>query len=152
MKRVLVPLAALAVFATLSFFLAAALSHDPRNLPSALIGKPAPGFDLPQLQASGARLSPGELRGKVWLLNVWASWCESCRDEHALLVAFARRNVAPVFGLNYKDDPADARAWIAHAGDPYAASIVDRTGQAGVDYGVYGVPETFVIDRNGVVR
>jgi cytochrome c biogenesis protein CcmG/thiol:disulfide interchange protein DsbE len=149
MKRFLAPLI---VFAVLSFFLAAALSNDPRQLPSALIGKPAPAFDLPQLQASGARLSPAALRGQVWVLNVWASWCESCLEEHAVLVELARRNVAPIYGLAYKDEPGAALAWIARAGNPYVASIVDRTGRTGIDYGVYGVPETFVIDKRGVIR
>ncbi|CAG4902428.1 DsbE family thiol:disulfide interchange protein [Paraburkholderia gardini] len=149
MKRFLAPLI---VFAVLGVFLAAALSHDPRRLPSALIGKPAPAFDLPQLQTSGARLSPAALRGQVWILNVWASWCESCRDEHALLVEFARRKVVPIYGLNYKDERGAALEWISRAGNPYVASLVDRTGQVGIDYGVYGVPETFVIDRHGVIR
>jgi cytochrome c biogenesis protein CcmG/thiol:disulfide interchange protein DsbE len=149
MKRFLAPLI---VFAALSFFLAAALSHDPRRLPSALIGKPAPAFDLPQLQTAGARLSPATLRGQVWVLNVWASWCQSCRDEHALLVELARRNVAPIYGLDYKDEPEAALEWISRAGNPYVASIVDRTGQTGINYGVYGVPETFVIDKHGVIR
>lgn len=149
MKRFLLPLA---VFAVLSAFLAAALSHDPRRLPSALIGQPAPTFDLPQLQPYGQRLSNADLKGQVWLLNVWASWCVSCRDEHALLVEFARRGVAPLYGLNYKDEPDAAREWISRSGNPYVASIVDGNGQVGIDYGVYGVPETFVIDKNGVVR
>ena len=149
MKRFLLPLA---VFAVRSAFLAAALSHDPRRLPSALIGQPAPAFDLPQLQPDGPRLSNADLKGQVWLLNVWASWCVSCRDEHALLVEFARRGVAPLYGLNYKDEPDAAREWISRSGNPYVASIVDGNGQVGIDYGVYGVPETFVIDKHGVVR
>ncbi|MDR5750288.1 MULTISPECIES: DsbE family thiol:disulfide interchange protein [unclassified Caballeronia] len=149
MKRFLVPLA---VFVVLGALLAAGLSHDPRRLPSALIGRPAPAFDLPQLQAAGQRISPADLRGQVWLLNVWASWCESCRDEHALLVEIARRKLAPIYGLNYKDEPQAALDWIARAGNPYVASIVDRLGQVGIEYGVYGVPETFVIDKAGVIR
>ena len=127
MKRFLAPLI---VFAVLSIFLAAALSHDPRRLPSALIGKPAPAFDLPQLQTTGARLSSATLRGQVWVLNVWASWCQSCRDEHALLVEFARRNVAPIYGLDYKDEPKAALEWIARSGQ--SLRCVDRR-QDGAD-------------------
>lgn len=149
MKRFLLPLVG---FAVLTALLAAGLTRDPRVLPSALIGKPAPAFDLPQLQASGERLSSDALRGQVWILNVWASWCESCRDEHALLVDLSRRRVVPLYGLNYKDDRRAALGWLAGAGNPYTASIVDRSGQTGIDYGVYGVPETFVIDRSGHVR
>jgi cytochrome c biogenesis protein CcmG, thiol:disulfide interchange protein DsbE len=149
MKRALMPLA---VFLGLLFLLAAGLGHDPRQLPSALIGRPAPAFDLPRLQAGGERVSSRSLRGQVWILNVWASWCEPCRDEQPVLVDLAARRLAPVYGLNYKDDPGPARQWLAEAGDPYTASMVDRSGQTGIDYGVYGVPETFVIDRTGIVR
>jgi cytochrome c biogenesis protein CcmG/thiol:disulfide interchange protein DsbE len=149
MKRALIPLAA---FLVLLALLAAGLRHDPRQLPSALIGRPAPTFDLPRLAASGERVSSGSLRGQVWVLNVWASWCEPCRDEQPVLVDLAARRIAPVYGLNYKDDPQPAQQWLAEAGDPYTASLVDRSGQTGIDYGVYGVPETFVIDRAGIVR
>jgi cytochrome c biogenesis protein CcmG/thiol:disulfide interchange protein DsbE len=148
-KRFLLPLI---LFAGLSVVLAASLSNDPRRLPSTFIGKPAPAFDLPRLDAAGRHLSPDALRGQVWVMNVWASWCESCRDEHALLVALARKNIAPIYGLNYKDEPDAAQQWLKRAGDPYIASMVDRSGQTGIDYGVYGVPETFVIDRRGVIR
>jgi cytochrome c biogenesis protein CcmG, thiol:disulfide interchange protein DsbE len=148
-KRFLLPLI---LFAGLSVVLAASLSNDPRRLPSAFIGKPAPAFDLPRLDAVGRRLSPDALRGQVWVMNVWASWCESCRDEHALLVALASKNIAPIYGLNYKDEPDAALHWLKLAGNPYIASMVDRSGQTGIDYGVYGVPETFVIDRRGVIR
>lgn len=149
MKRFLIPLLG---FAALMALLAAGLTHDPRVLPSALIGKPAPAFDLPQLQVPDARLSSRALHGQVWLLNVWASWCESCRDEHPLLVDLSGRRIVPVYGPNYKDDRQAALGWLAGAGNPYTASIVDRSGQTGIDYGVYGVPETFVIDRTGLVR
>ncbi|WP_233802213.1 DsbE family thiol:disulfide interchange protein [Paraburkholderia sp. HP33-1] len=149
MKRFLIPLA---MFAALVALLLVGLRHDPRRLPSALIGKPAPEFDLPKLNEPQQRLSTRALRGEVWILNVWASWCESCRDEQAPLVELSRRHVAPVFGLNYKDDRASALQWLAQAGDPYTSSIVDRTGQTAIDYGVYGVPETFVVDRAGIVR
>lgn len=152
-------LIALAVFGVIVVLLAAGLRHDPRQLPSALIGRDAPGFDLPRLNAPGEhdrhdrqRLTSAALRGQVWILNVWASWCDSCRDEHRTLVALAQRRLAPVYGLDYKDDPADARQWLAAAGNPYVASLVDRDGRTGIDFGVYGVPETFVIDRAGVIR
>ena len=149
MKRFLLPVI---FFASLSAVLAASLSNDPRRLPSAFIGKNAPQFDLPRLDNPGRNLSPGALRGQVWIMNVWASWCESCRDEHSLLVSLASKNVVPIYGLNYKDEPEAARQWLRQAGNPYIASMVDRAGQTGIDYGVYGVPETFVIDRQGVIR
>jgi cytochrome c biogenesis protein CcmG/thiol:disulfide interchange protein DsbE len=148
-KRFLLPLG---LFALLTAVLAAGLGHDPRRLPSALIGQSAPGFDLPLLQNPDERLSSQGLRGQVWILNVWASWCEPCRDEHPVLADFAGRRIAPVYGLNYKDQRGAALQWLAEAGDPYAATLVDATGQTGIDYGVYGVPETFVIDRAGIVR
>ena len=149
MKRFLVPLA---VLAGLLAVLAAGLRHDPRTLPSALVGKPAPDFTLPRLDTSGETLSSRAMRGQVWILNVWASWCEPCRDEQPVLADFASRRIAPVLGLNYKDDRQNAIRWLQLAGNPYTASIVDRTGDTAIDYGVYGVPETFVIDRAGIVR
>ncbi|MEO5882146.1 MAG: DsbE family thiol:disulfide interchange protein, partial [Caldimonas sp.] len=91
-------------------------------------------------------------RGKVWVLNVWASWCVACREEHPLLVEFARKRVVPLYGLNYKDKREDANAWLARFGNPYDASLFDDEGRVGIDFGVYGVPETFVIDQNGVIR
>jgi len=147
-KRFLIPLI---LFAGLSAVLAASLSNDPRRLPSTLIGKQAPTFDLPRLDAADRRLSPEALRGQVWVMNVWASWCETCRDEHASLVALARRNIVPIYGLNYKDEPDAAQQWLRQAGNPYIASMVDRSGQTGIDYGVYGVPQTFIVHRGGVI-
>ncbi|SAK95930.1 Thiol-disulfide isomerase/thioredoxin-like protein [Caballeronia calidae] len=149
MKRFLIPLV---VFGLLVAVLAAGLRHDPRRLPSALIGKPAPAFDLPKLDASSQTMSSEALRGQVWILNVWASWCEACRDEHPVLMDFAASGAAPVYGLNFQDDREPALQWLETAGDPYVTSFVDRDGRTGIDYGVYGVPETFVIDRAGVVR
>jgi cytochrome c biogenesis protein CcmG, thiol:disulfide interchange protein DsbE len=149
MKRFLIPLIVLAALIAL---FATGLRHDPRALPSALIGKPAPAFDLPRLDASGTTLSSRSMRGEVWILNVWASWCEACRDEHPVLMDFAASGVAPVVGLNYQDDRAPAQQWLDDAGNPYTATATDRDGRTGIDYGVYGVPETFVIDRAGVVR
>jgi cytochrome c biogenesis protein CcmG/thiol:disulfide interchange protein DsbE len=141
----------LAVFVVLLAFLWVGLGRDPRAVPSPLIGKPAPAFRLAQLQDQGT-LSTADLTGKVWLLNVWASWCVSCRAEHPLLVQLAKANVVPVYGLDYKDDPVEGREWLAKHGNPYTASIIDRDGRVGIDYGVYGVPETFVIDKQGIIR
>jgi len=138
-------------FFALVILLAVGLKRDPREVPSPLIGKPAPAFELPRL-AGSERFSPAEMRGKVWLLNVWASWCVTCRDEHPVLVDFARTKRAPLVGLNYKDQSDDARKWLARFGDPYQFSVVDADGRIGIDYGVYGVPETYLIDRAGVIR
>jgi cytochrome c biogenesis protein CcmG/thiol:disulfide interchange protein DsbE len=142
----------LAIFAVLLAFLYVGLARDPREIPSPLIGKPAPAFALADLHDPARTLSPADLKGKVWLLNVWASWCVSCREEHPLLMRLAATNAVPVYGLDYKDAPDAGRAWLAQNGNPYAASIVDRDGRVGIDYGVYGVPETFLIDKQGIVR
>jgi cytochrome c biogenesis protein CcmG/thiol:disulfide interchange protein DsbE len=142
----------LLLFGVLALFLAAGLKLDPREVPSPLIGKPAPAFKLARLDDPAAMLGREDLLGKVWMLNVWASWCVACRQEHPALVAFARRNLVPVYGLNYKDGRADGQAWLDRLGNPYVASVFDADGRMGIDYGVYGVPETFIIDRQGVVR
>jgi len=138
-------------FLALVALLAIGLTRNPREVPSPLIGKPAPAFELPRL-GQPARFSPAEMRGKVWLLNVWASWCVSCRDEHPVLVDFAKSKRVPLIGLNYKDPGDDAMKWLARFGDPYDFSVVDANGRIGIDYGVYGVPETYLIDRAGVIR
>ncbi|HET8877180.1 MAG TPA: DsbE family thiol:disulfide interchange protein [Casimicrobiaceae bacterium] len=142
----------LAVFLVLLAFLFVGLFRDPREVPSPLVDKPAPSFSLAKLHQPGERLSNADMRGQVWLLNVWASWCVSCRVEHPLLVALAKADVVPVIGLAYKDKPEDGLAWLASNGDPYRMSIVDRDGRVGIDFGVYGVPETFVIDKAGIIR
>ena len=142
----------LAVFVVIVAFLFVGLFRDPREVPSPLIGKPAPSFSLPKLHEPQQKLATADMRGQVWLLNVWASWCVSCRVEHPLLVDLAKANVVPVVGLNYKDVPKDGLAWLAERGDPYKTSIVDRDGRVGIDFGVYGVPETFVIDKAGIIR
>ena len=142
----------LAIFAVIVAFLFVGLFRDPREVPSPLIGKPAPAFALAQLHEPGKTLTTADMRGQVWLLNVWASWCVSCRVEHPLLVDLAKANVVPVIGLAYKDKPEDGLAWLAANGDPYKLSIVDRDGRVGIDFGVYGVPETFVIDKSGIIR
>lgn len=153
MKRFLIPLAA---FLVLAIFLAIGLTRDPHEVPSPLIGKPAPLFRLPRLSAQSpaepSHFSPTDMRGQVWVLNVWASWCVACRIEHPVLLEFARSGVAPLVGLDYKDQPAAALAWLAQHGNPYALTALDADGRVGIDYGVYGVPETYVIDKAGVIR
>lgn len=149
MKRVLIPLV---VFLLLVGFLAVGLNRDPREVPSPLVGKAAPAFDLPLLGQPDKRFVPAEMRGKVWLLNVWASWCVSCRDEHPVLVELSKKAVLPILGLNYKDQNDDAQRWLKQFGNPYQLSVVDADGRIGIDYGVYGVPETYLIDGEGVIR
>jgi len=149
MNRYLLPLG---IFVALVLLLGVGLSLNPREVPSPLIGKPAPRFQLPQLHDPTKSFSPDEMRGKVWVLNVWASWCVGCRDEHPILADFAKTGLVPMFGLNYKDQRSDAIAWLKRYGDPYQVSLVDTDGRVGIDYGVYGVPETYVIDKQGVIR
>ena len=149
MNRYLLPLG---IFVLLVLLLGVGLSLNPREVPSPLIGKPAPQFQLPQLHDPAKTFAPNELLGKVWVLNVWASWCAGCRDEHPVVADFAKSGLAPVFGLNYKDQREDAIAWLKRFGDPYQVSLVDTDGRVGIDYGVYGVPETYVIDKQGVIR
>lgn len=133
-------------------FLAIGLGHDPREVPSPLINRPAPAFRLTQLHDPAKTFSAEEMRGKVWLLNVWASWCASCRDEHPLLVELSKTGTLPIYGLNYKDRREDGIAWLSELGNPYVLSAQDTDGRVGIDYGVYGVPETYLIDKNGVIR
>jgi len=149
MNRALLPLLA---FIILVVFLGIGLTKDPRKLPSTFIGKTAPTFNLPQLHDLKKTFSPEDMLGKVWLLNVWASWCVSCRAEHPVLNNMVSKNKVNLIGLNYKDEVADARGWLARYGDPYQLSISDLEGLVGIDWGVYGVPETFIIDKKGVVR
>ena len=145
-------LAPLLIFVVVGAFLAVGLKLDPREVPSPLIDKPAPQFVLPRLLQMDAVVGTADLRGEVWLLNVWASWCAACRVEHPLLNDLAAKRLIRIVGLNYKDAPADARIWLREFGNPYDMIAVDRQGEAGIDWGVYGVPETFVIDRSGVIR
>jgi cytochrome c biogenesis protein CcmG/thiol:disulfide interchange protein DsbE len=149
MIRHLIPLL---VFVVLVGFLWAGLSLNPREVPSPLIGRPAPAFSLPQLRNPGALINAADLRGQVWLLNVFASWCTPCLEEHPYLVDLAKSGVVPVYGLNYKDRHEAALKWLNRHGDPYVGIVVDAEGRTGIDYGVYGVPETFVIDKLGVIR
>jgi cytochrome c biogenesis protein CcmG/thiol:disulfide interchange protein DsbE len=140
------------VFALLVGILAAGLRLNPREVPSPLIGKPAPPFELPLLQQEGKTFAARQMLGKVWLLNVWASWCEPCLQEHPVITALAKTLPAPVVGLNYKDARENALPWLARHGDPFVLSVYDSSGRIGIDYGVYGVPETYVIDKKGVIR
>ena len=141
-----------AIFIVLAILLAVGLRRDPKLLPSALIDKPAPAIDLPLLHDPQQRLKVEGLRGQVWLLNVWASWCAPCRDELPVLMELAGKDGVVLYGLNYKDKSDAARVWLERWGNPYRGSAVDSDGRVGIDYGVYGVPETFVIDKQGVIR
>lgn len=155
MSRFAIPLL---IFALLVGFLAVTLrrikqgNYDPREVPSPLINKPAPAFELPQLQDPAKSFSPQDMRGKVWLLNVWASWCVSCREEHPILLSLSRSGAVPIYGLDYKDKREDAMGWLSDFGDPYSLTASDTDGRVGINYGVYGVPETYLIDRDGVIR
>ena len=169
MNRFLWPLIGFVVLVAL---LAVGLNLNPRDVPSPLVGKPAPIFSLPQLAAPEQTFSPKDMLGKVWLLNVWASWCVSCRQEHPVLVELAKRQTVPLVGLNYKEVRGDgaidmdklppgadrtmvierAAGWLAKHGNPYTLSVLDLDGRVGIDYGVYGVPETYVIDKSGIIR
>jgi cytochrome c biogenesis protein CcmG/thiol:disulfide interchange protein DsbE len=149
MMRFILPLV---VFLVLAGFLFVGLNLDPHEVPSPLIDKPAPSFNLPQLHDPKKTFSPQEMKGKVWLLNVWASWCVSCKEEHPLLVALSQQKIVPIYGLDYKDKTVDAEQWLRQGGDPYLVSASDTDGRIGIDYGVYGVPETYVIDKQGIIR
>jgi len=140
------------IFVLLAAVLGIGLTLDPEKVPSPLIGKQAPAFQLARLTGPGTTFQPTDMQGQVWLLNVWASWCVACRTEHEVLNELASRNLVPIVGLNYKDEPDNALRWLRDLGDPYAFSVMDHEGDAGIDWGVYGVPETFLIDRSGVIR
>lgn len=149
MNRFIWPLVA---FLVLAVFLYIGLGRDPREVPSPLIGKPAPAFTRPLLYAPEKTFSSLDMKGQVWMLNVWASWCGSCKDEHPILMDMAQQKIVPVYGLNYKDKREDGLATLRESGDPYTLVISDADGKVGFDYGVYGVPETYVIDKQGVIR
>ena len=149
MKRTLWTIAA---FIALVAVLAVGLRLNPREVPSPLIGKPAPAFELPLLNEPDKRFSEKDMLGKVWIMNVWASWCPPCLVEHPVVTRVARSGLAPVIGLNYKDTREEALPWLKRNGDPFKLIAFDATGRIGIDYGVYGVPETYVIDRKGVIR
>lgn len=167
MKKFLIPLA---LFLGLVVFLAMGLQRDPREIPSPLVDKPAPAFELHTLTTGEQKLGPKDLLGQVWMLNVWATWCTACKEEHPVLVAYAPKMALPIIGLSYKeipsgDVPADMKPqdklnlarqrsekWLSRHGNPYAQTVFDLDGRVGIDYGVYGVPETYVIDKQGVIR
>jgi cytochrome c biogenesis protein CcmG/thiol:disulfide interchange protein DsbE len=166
MKKFLIPLV---LFWGLVVFLAIGLNRDPREIPSPLIDKPAPEFALPQLKSDDT-FAPAQMKGQVWMLNVWATWCVACREEHPVLVAFSKKYNVPIVGLSYKEiqpqDPifkaplserltqarARSQMWLKQHGDPYTTTVMDLDGRVGIEYGVYGVPETYVIDQNGIIR
>ena len=141
----------LVLFLALAALLYKGLALNPREVPSPLIGKPAPEFSLPELKDTSRQLSHSDFLGKVSLLNVWATWCVSCRAEHPLLMQLARQGVT-IYGLDYKDNREDAKRWLQRFGDPYVANAFDADGRVGIDWGVYGTPETFVIDQRGIIR
>lgn len=141
----------LVIFLFLVLVLAVGLQLDKSVVPSPLIGKQAPSFSLPSLEAMDMQFASVDLLGQVWLLNVWASWCVSCVIEHALLAKFLEHEV-PIVGLNYKDTSENAISWLQKHGDPYYVSLIDANGMVGLDWGIYGVPETFLIDKQGVIR
>jgi cytochrome c biogenesis protein CcmG/thiol:disulfide interchange protein DsbE len=147
--RLLVPIA---IFAIISLFLYKGLDRNPRDLPSALIDKPAPAFALPVLGEETRNWSPQAYSGQVWLLNVWGSWCAACQIEHPVLEDLARSGVAPIVGLAWKDRPEASAGWLRRFGNPYSVVVSDVDGRAGIDWGVYGAPETFIIDRQGKIR
>lgn len=140
------------IFLVLAGFLYVGLSLNPREVPSPLVGKAAPAFTLPQLHDPDKQFSPQDMKGKVWLLNVWASWCTACEQEHPLFVELARRNLVTIVGMDYKDKRENGIAWLRRGGEAYNLVVSDFEGRVGIDYGVYGVPETYVIDKQGIIR
>ena len=154
-KLVFIPLA---LFIGLVVFLFIGLRRDPREVPSPLINKAAPAFQLPQLQDPTKTFSAQDMRGKVWLVNFWGTWCIACREEHPWLVDYAKANAVPIVGVDYKysSDTSDERTaavrWLAELGNPYSITVYDGDGRTSIDFGVYGAPETFLIDKQGVIR
>jgi cytochrome c biogenesis protein CcmG/thiol:disulfide interchange protein DsbE len=149
MNRFLIPFG---LFIVVVGFLAVGLTLNPRELPSPLVGKAAPEFSLPQLHDPGKVISSNDLKGKVWLLNFWASWCGGCKEEHPVLIRIAQSGEVPIYGMDYKDQRSEALAWLKEWGNPYPVVAVDEAGRVGINYGVYGVPETYVIDKAGIIR
>jgi cytochrome c biogenesis protein CcmG/thiol:disulfide interchange protein DsbE len=148
MFRFVLPILMLAVLVA---FLVVGLNRDPSYVPSPLVGKPAPAFSLPRLDDPSATVSRSDLLGDVSLVNVWATWCVACRQEHPYLLELARTAGVRIFGLNWKDDPLLARQWLRQLGDPYTATALDQDGRVAIDWGVYGAPETFLVDASGVI-
>ncbi|HSX60018.1 MAG TPA: DsbE family thiol:disulfide interchange protein [Tahibacter sp.] len=152
MARLLPLFAFLLLAALLGFGLAWNMTHDQREVPSPLIGKTAPAFELPVLNEPDRRYGSADLKGKPYLLNVFGSWCPSCVDEHPVLMRYAKELDVPLVGYNWKDDPSDANAWLARFGNPYTVIVADNVGRTAIDFGVYGAPETFLVDGNGTIR
>jgi cytochrome c biogenesis protein CcmG/thiol:disulfide interchange protein DsbE len=140
------------VFMIMAAFMYVGLGLNPREVPSPLVGKAAPSFTLPQLHEPSKQFSPQDMKGKVWLFNVWASWCTACEGEHPVFMQLARQNIVPIYGMDYKDKREDGEAWLRKHGNPYALVVSDMEGRVGIDYGVYGVPETYLIDKQGVIQ
>ena len=140
------------IFMIVAAFLFIGLGLNPHEVPSPLVGKPAPAFSLPQLHEPEKQFSLQDMKGKVWLFNVWASWCTACEYEHPLFMELSRRNLVPLYGMDYKDKREDGMAWLQKHGNPYTLVVSDAEGRVGIDYGVYGVPETYLIDKQGVIR
>ncbi len=149
MTRYLIPAG---LFAVVVVFLAIGLNLDPKKVPSPLVGKPMPEFTLTRLDSPQATISNADIKGSVALLNVWATWCVSCRAEHEVLLALANTGKVKIYGLNYKDNREDAQRWLRVYGNPYIANAFDGDGRIGIDWGVYGTPETFLIDPQGIIR
>ncbi len=141
----------LGIFAVLAVLFWRGLSLDPTEMPSSRIGDPMPAFSLPTVRDANAQITQEDLKGEVSLVNVWATWCAACRIEHPFLVDLAEQGM-PIYGINYKDDVEEAKRWLAQLHDPYRLSVVDQDGRLGVDLGVFGAPETYVIDKQGVIR
>ncbi len=141
----------LVIFAVMAVAFGVGLTLNPKEIPSALIGKPAPEFALPPVQGRTEGFSSADLKGQVSLVNVFASWCLACREEHPLWMDLQRRGTVPIFGLNYKDKPDDAQNWLDTLGDPFTRTGADINGRVSIEWGVYGVPETFVVDRDGTI-
>lgn len=139
----------LGIFAVMAVFLGIGLTMDPREIPSPLLGKEVPDFSLPPVKGRTLGLASTDLRGEVSIVNVFASWCVACREEHPLLMELARQRTVPIHGLNYKDKPDDAQKWLDDLGDPYTRTGADIAGRVAIDWGVYGVPETFIVGRDG---
>ena len=149
MSRFVIPLV---LFIVLIVFLAIGLGRDPHLVPSALIDKPAPDFALPELRQPTKIITPSQMRGKVWLLNVWGSWCVACREEHPFLLEIAKSGAVPIYGLSWKDKREDALGTLAELGDPYVLNMSDFDGRVAIDYGITGAPETYLIDKQGIIR
>ncbi len=139
-------------FFVLVGFLGVGLKLDPRRIPSPFIDKPAPAFSVQQLHDETKMIGTADLKGEVWLFNTWASWCAACRQEHPLINELSKQGIVKIVGLNYKDERADAKQWLNTFGDPYDVIAWDYVGDVGIDYGVYGVPESFLVDKQGVIR